>query len=214
MVFVFKKVFLQKDVPVTNLCVDDKPVYVAEGFGGRPLQEWPVVDFFRQYGAGKYDTARKDFTEWYLDQFQRQGHIPKRIGGMHKGTLYRVIKRRHEAAGRPFSVRRGIMSPSIVKKATAVRVEQRLDFFENVMSRGYRPELSDHPIVGIRRGPKIVLQEGHHRAAAFIALGKKYIPQMLVFPEKGGERLYNIMRFFVRCRRILARGRERIAQKL
>jgi hypothetical protein len=210
---VFEKLFLQKNVPLEHLYFNDKPVYVAEGFGGRPLENWPVAGFFRRYAAGEYEAARQEFIAWYLDQFRRQGHLPKKVGGMYQGTLYRIIKQQHKAADRPFSVGKGVMSLFIVEKATAIRVDQRLNFFEGVMNSGFCPELSDHPVVGIRRGSKIVLQEGHHRAAAFIALGKKHIPQMLVFPEKGGERLYNIMRFFVRCRRILARGWERIVQK-
>jgi hypothetical protein len=211
---VFEKLFLHKNVPLENLYFNDKPVYVAEGFGGRPLENWPVVDFFRQYAAGNNDAARQDFIAWYLDQFQRQGHLPKNAGGMHQGTLYRIVKQQHEAVGRPFSVGEGIMSLSIVEKATAIRVDQRLNFIEGIMNSGFCPELSDHPVAGIRRGAKIVLQEGHHRAAAFIALGRKNIPEMLVFPEWGGWQLYKIMRYFVRIRRILARVQERLAQKL
>jgi len=70
----------------------DDVVYKGQDFAGAPLEHFPMVDIFRLYDSDQHAALEK-FRHWMQEWLLvRQGwKIPKRKGGMAKGSLYTLV---------------------------------------------------------------------------------------------------------------------------
>jgi hypothetical protein len=175
--------FRREHVPLSILRHSDRPAYVSEGYGGRPLEDWPVVRFFRMYAQGQRILAFEAFAKWYVDQFERYCNVSKNAGGMNQGSLFRLTQELHVAHEQPFDPRHQQIDRQLLERAVQLRVTQRFQFLELIVRSGFRNELNTSPIIGVRRGGTVVLEGGHHRAGALITLGEKTLPELFVIPK-------------------------------
>lgn len=176
------KPFAKCNVPIGWLHHDDREIYVREGFGGRPIVKWPVFTFYSEYLEGRSDEARDHYGRWYEQQFLRYATVSKKLGGMEGGSLHALVKARHQEANEVIDFDRGRFSRSILERAIADRVDQRLALLESIRSRGYCLQQPGDAIAATRRGRHLVLRGGHHRVAALAALGYRSVPLLKVYP--------------------------------
>jgi hypothetical protein len=169
------------DLPLAHVLHNDRPVYVAEGYGGRPIDHFPPHAFFQLFAAGKREEAAAAFSAWYREQFRRYADVEKRVGGMQNGTLHRLLLEVCREAGLGSADPRA-PDPRLFEEAIARRVKQRFELLESIRDDGYRAERGK-PVLGIWRGDDVVLLGGHHRAAALSVLGSDVLPAVAVFPR-------------------------------
>lgn len=170
---------IERDVPIRDIRYSDQRFYVDEGFGGKPLQDSPLYSFFDEYLHGDESRAKERFQNWYLDQFQKSGHLDKRFGGMYRGSLYNRVMKAHEEAGRSPRRIEGF-DPDIVRRVINARVEERFALADAVMREGYKTN-PDDPIIAVRKNGTFILLTGHHRCCLLAAMGKKTVPEIRVF---------------------------------
>lgn len=174
------------NVPFSQLRHNDLPAYVAAGYGGKELTEWPVYDFFLEYLSGDMGSATSAYESWYFEQLKDYADVPKSKGGMQFGSLYRLIEKE---TGKPF----GEVTDLEKKKVISIRVRQRFALLARIVGEGYVPEKGDR-IEAVKKGKYIYLKGGHHRAAALLALGEEVLPNVFVFPHPFVYALYTIAR--------------------
>lgn len=177
--------FFLQDVPLSRLRHNDLSCYVKEGYGGRPIEDWPMYQFFAEYERGNVEDARKHFEEWYLVQLNRYGDTPKDQGGMYTGSLYTLVE---TIAGVPFPKATELHKREAIQK----RVEERFALLQNIKKEGYRPDTER--IDGIQKEGYVYLLGGHHRVAVLHALGISIFPKILVFPNRFMYNLWTILR--------------------
>ena len=172
---------VDREVPIADLRHDDRPVFVAEGYGGRAIEHFPPFRFYRLVAEGRREEAAHHFAAWYAEQFSKYADVPKQLGGMRGGTLFRLAATVCEEAGVPFES--GVSrADGAVGVAIARRVEQRIALFEDIAANGFLRARST-PILGLRRGALVYLTGGQHRAAALAVAGRKALPVSVFAPE-------------------------------
>ena len=146
---------------------DPGPPYNLEGYGGLPVDEWPIYRFFHRYVQGRPEQAVQDFADWYEVQYGRYGDIPKSRGGLKGGSLDRLILR---------NASEGISA----QESFVIRAQQRFELLMSIRDNGYRPVMKS-PVIGLRRvgGRELFILNGHHRVAALAALGMQQVPSLL-----------------------------------
>lgn len=169
-----------KDVAFGELRHNDLPCYLAEGYGGRPIESWPVFSFFDKYLQGRVAEATEAFANWYEEQFEKYCGTPKNIGGMSNGSLYRLIERVHEANGQLFAGDLNSADQDLLKQAIRLRVRQRFELVNAIAGEGYHNDESD-AIKAVRAGGLVYLKGGHHRSAVLRLLGRTHVPDVQVF---------------------------------
>ena len=132
---------LARDVPLEEIRHDDRPVFVSEGYGGRPITSFPPFEFYRLFHEGKRDEAFERFSAWYVDQFRKHESVPKKLGGMRNGTFHRLLLSLSED---------GAAGDDLLRRAARLRAEQRMAIFESIRDVGYQPALGK-PVIGVRR---------------------------------------------------------------
>jgi hypothetical protein len=173
-----------RDIPLSLIRHNDLPCYVKEGYGAKPIEMWPVYNFFSLYQHGEKEQAIQNFVTWYDEQLLKYSHTPKSEGGMCKGSLYTLIE---NYCNVPFEE----VDPLCKTKAIRERVMQRFHLFEVIQQEGYRPERAER-ILAFKKNGCVYLEGGHHRAAILRVLGKDTLPSVLVFPN---QFIYNLVRF-------------------
>ena len=176
--------FFLQDVPFSKIRHNDLPCYHKEGYGGRPIEEWPMHMFFKEYVSGEKEKATQNFERWYHEQLDRYHHTPKAEGGMYKGSLYTLIEKR---SGKRFEE----TSETTKDEAIRERVQQRFMLLDTIRTHGYNPDRTE-PIHAVNKNGLIHLVRGHHRAAVLHVLGIEVLPRVLVFPN---QFIYNLVRF-------------------
>ena len=156
------------DLDISNLLHDDKEVYVKEGHGGKAVWEWPIYHFFQHYYSGEKVEARKQFADWYIDQYKKYGNVKSSEGGMKGGSLDRIVQKK------------GLKSNEIYL-AIQERVSQRFDLFDNIDLNGYNPNLIDPVKVYKINSNQYILFGGHHRVACLAVLNYKEVPGVILF---------------------------------
>lgn len=171
----------RKTIPFSLIRHNDTPCYVREGYGGKPIEDWPVYGFICEYLEGKKGEAFDHYERWYIDQLSKYSTVPNNAGGMYKGSLYLLIERR---AGAPFK------DVPISTKTQAIheRVQQRFALVDSIKKKGY--DANSERIEAVKKNGYVYLRGGHHRAAALRALDYDALPGILVFPN---EFIYNIV---------------------
>ncbi len=171
---------LARDVPFEQVRHDARAVHLEEGYGGRPIECFPPFTFYRSFADGRSEEAIASFRSWYREQFTKYARVPKRLGGMQNGSLYRLVASQCAAEGLPFPVDDPSTSIGPLERAIALRVSQRIELFVSIRDKGFLPAAST-PILGIRRTGRVYLTGGHHRAAALRVLGHATFPRVSVF---------------------------------
>ena len=173
---------LARNVSLEQIRHDDRPVYVSEGYGGRPIECFPPFQFYRLFHGGARDEAFERFSAWYVDQFRKYASVPKKLGGMQNGTFHRLLL--SVSGGDSDSVLApGSTSDDLLRRAAMLRVEQRMALFEGIRDDGYQVART-RPVLGVRRDREVYLIGGHHRAAALKVLGQRSLPCVAVFPPR------------------------------
>lgn len=178
--------FFLQDVPLADIRHNDLRSYCAEGFGGKPIDDWPVYRFFTMYREGNREEAVREFEDWYMDQLEKYAMVPKRDGGMCRGSLYSLIEKK---CGVPFEK----AEVSCRKTAIRERVLQRFGLLDTIQSHGYRAGEAER-IDAFREKGLVYLTGGHHRAAILKALGEEKLPGVLVFPSRLVYNFFNLLR--------------------
>ena len=189
------RIFIQ-DICFDVIRHDDKHCYVIEGFGGQPVEKWPIYRFYDQYLRGNRDMAAKEYETWYLDQFTKYSQIPKSSGGMKKGSLYKLIETLHHSRSIMFDGNLKSADQKIIEEAIRERVGYRFMLMESIMKEGYHPNRRDR-IIGVKKNGSVFLKGGHHRTAILKTLGYPKVPDVIVYPN---DTLYLIMK---RIRKII-----------
>lgn len=173
---------LARDVSLDEIRHDDRPVYVFEGYGGRPIERFPPFRFYRLLHEGRRDEAFEGFSAWYIDQFRRYGCVAKKLGGMQNGSFHRLLLSVSGVdSGTVLAL--GSTSEDLLRRAAVLRVEQRMALFEGIRELGYQVGRAK-PVLGVRRDRNVYLTGGHHRAAALKVLGQPSFPRVSVFPPR------------------------------
>lgn len=173
---------LARDVALEEIRHDDRPVFVSEGYGGRPIDFFPPFRFYGLFHEGRRDEAFEKFSDWYVEQFRRYGSVAKKLGGMQNGSFHRLLSSvsggDSETLLAPASV-----SQDLLRRAALLRVEQRMELFEAIRDLGYQLARAK-PVLGVRRDRNVYLTGGHHRAAALKVLGQGSFPRISVFAPR------------------------------
>jgi hypothetical protein len=172
--------WLAWDVPFDRLRHDDRAIFVKEGYGGRPIEDFPPFTFYRLFADGKPEEAAESFRSWYREQFRKYAREPKRLGGMQGGSLYRLVASECAAEGVPFPADEPALAGAPLERAIERRVSQRLELFVSLRDKGFLSSAST-PVLGIRRSGCVYLTGGQHRAAALRVLGHGSFPKVSVF---------------------------------
>ena len=151
-----RRYFLQ-NIPFSKIRHNDLPCYVTEGFGGAPVETWPMHTFFRQYLSDGKEVAQENFEKWYKEQLAKYHSILKAEGGMHKGSLYDLIEKR---CGVAFSE----VDEECKKSAIREMVLRRFKLLEDIKESGYEVAETER-IDAVRKKGFFYLKGGHHRAA-------------------------------------------------
>lgn len=170
---------LARDVSLEEIRHDDRPVFVSEGYGGRPIECFPPYRFYRLFHGGSRDEAFESFSAWYVDQFRKYASVPKKLGGMQNGSFHRLLRSVSggDAGTAPAPE---ATSDDLLQRAAVLRVEQRIALFEAIRDLGYQVARST-PVLAVRRDRNVYLTGGHHRAAALKVLGQRSFPRVSVF---------------------------------
>ncbi|HVY56211.1 MAG TPA: oligosaccharide flippase family protein [Thermodesulfobacteriota bacterium] len=185
--FFLKRLFM-RSVPIAHLRCDEREIYVKDGYGGKPIECWPVYGFFAQFTSGDVSGAQEEYERWYADEFSKYGSVGKERGGMKNGSLYKKVERMHQEKNLSFVD----TSPDeeIVREAIAKRVEERFGLIRSIREKGYCPSRRD-VIYGVRRNGAVILWNGHHRVAALKALGYTEVPDIFIVPFPRLMRIMN-----------------------
>jgi len=175
-----------KNVPLSSIRHNDLHCYVTEGFGAKPIEEWPFFSFFESYVSGERETAIQNFKDWYKDQLDKYHNVPKNKGGMLHGSLYSLLE---EKCDKPFIE----VDESCKDKVIYERVLQRFKLLEDIDKFGYK-ENNTERIDAFKKNGNVYLRGGHHRAAILLALNKKELPNVLVFPNELTYNLFHLLR--------------------
>ena len=189
------RIFIQ-DICFDVIRHDDKHCYIIEGFGGQPVEKWPIYRFYDQYLTGNKDLATMEYETWYLDQFTKYSQISKSSGGMKKGSLYKLIETLHHSRSIMFDGNLKSADQKIIEEAIRERVGYRFMLMESIMKEGYKPNRRDR-IIGVKKNGSVFLKGGHHRTAILKTLGYPKVPDVIVYPN---DTLYLIMK---RIRKII-----------
>jgi hypothetical protein len=171
-----------RDVPLERIRHDDRPIYVAEGYGGRSIDHFPPFRFYSALHAGRRCEAIDGFAAWYVRQFRTYGAVEKKQGGMRNGTLHRLLLSLGGGSDAGHAAAEAD-DEDLLRRAARLRAEQRMSLFESIRDLGYWVERTP-PIIGAVRGRDVYLTGGHHRAAALRVLGWTCLPRVSVFPSR------------------------------
>jgi hypothetical protein len=161
---------------------DDKPCFLGEGHGGKPVEYWPVFRFFSLYLSGSREAGFDGFCEWYKEQYSRYWNTPKEYGGVRGGSMFRLIRSMHEKNGLSFDGDPVTASPEIFDEAVRERVRQRFELADAIRTHGYQTSAGS-TAYGVRKNGAVMLIGGHHRAAILRALEHTSIPAVAVYPN-------------------------------
>lgn len=171
---------VDRTAPLDSVRCNDKPIARDQGFGGGPIESFPVYRFFRSYLEDP-EAGRIAFRDWYWEWFvEREGwRFPKREGGLAGGSLHRTVdaiyRRRHGyLPASPTHV-----EAEILEEAIDTRIRHYFSVLESIREAGFDPRRGS-PILALGLGDLYYLRNGHHRAAALAVLGHSLLPLTVV----------------------------------
>ncbi|MBA7620747.1 hypothetical protein ES703_28102 [subsurface metagenome] len=160
--------------------------------------------FFQAYLDGQREFAHAALCNWYMDLLRKYHATPKEKGGLHWGSLYRLIVQKY--AEKRIDYGDDIFfDPVVITQGIKERVDQRFALLESILQKGYDRKV-DSPIVGIKKNGLIYIVTGHHRWAILKLLGYDSLPEVTVFCE-------NIVNLKKNTRGILAKWKTIVGKK-
>lgn len=163
------------EVPLSAIRCDAKAVHVREGWGGKPIDAFPITRFFvhRVYGDDTRDT-RDAMARWMVLQWVRYRDVPKALGGMRGGSFSRIVAE--------LAARSDLDAAGVIEAAARRRADERLALLESIRA-AYEPR-PPHAC-GTWIDGCFHLVDGHHRAAALWALRRGTIVCETLFAGDG-----------------------------
>ena len=160
-----------KDIPISSLRCEKKRVFVEEGWGGGPFENFPACVFFKRAVEGDEAAAIASMEKWYYERLidRRLYSVAKAEGGMHGGSLCRLTSKLHQTNGIELKGDFGNADDALVRQAIKMRTQDRFDLLNSIRQYGYRCE-GDYVSVE-KEGDFYILRQGHHRVAALAACG-------------------------------------------
>ena len=158
-------------IPIVLICTDNI-AYQGQDFAGQPIDRFPMVEIFRLYETDP-EAAHEKFERWMRTWLlERDGwRISKLDGGMAAGSLFRTIAELYRDAHSEEATDFALIENSIVHTAIEKRARYYfVEVFESIRDNGYDKSV-EPPITYVRENGRYLLKNGHHRAAAMIALG-------------------------------------------
>lgn len=177
-------------IPMELIRCDNKRVHVLEGFGGKRITAWRVHKIIEIYISGRKAQAKSEYVDWYWSQFRRYAMVPKRVGGMYRGSLFSLVQRAHRMHGLRFNGRVDRANECIVQRCIEDQVVKRFGLVDSVIEKGYSPRSRD-PISVIGKHGLYYLIEGHHRVATLSALGYREVPNLYSFDNQILHRIWS-----------------------
>ena len=171
-----------RDVPLDLIRHNNLSVHNREGYGGQPITAWPIYGFVKAYADGLEEAAGREFAAWYKDQLSKYQDVPGPLGGMHEGSLYRLIDATHHASGLELCGSLQNAREEIVTRCIEQRVEQRLSLVDEIRRDGYVLQQASR-VMAVKSRGRVYLKGGHHRAAILKALGYQAFPRLVVLPR-------------------------------
>lgn len=159
---------------------NDKPIARQQGFGGQPIESFPVTGFFRLY-LEHPEAADAAFRDWYREWFvaRQAWRHPKSEGGLAKGSLQRAVEAAHLRRHGSVLSSPQAAEDDVVEEAIADRVRHYFAVLESIRDTGFDAERKP-PILALQSGDLYFLRNGHHRCAALAALGHPSVPLTVV----------------------------------
>ena len=172
----------RQDLRIDELRSVNLPVYVGEGYGGRSIDRFPPYGFFALHLTGRQQEATDAFRAWYAEQFQKYVAVPKYIGGLHMGSLHRLVIDVHRKHGIRLLPEACDWNAEMLDEAIAMRVAQRFELLDAIKVWGYDQTRTEDILASFHDG-HIYLRGGHHRAAILRALGESVLPGVVVLSQ-------------------------------
>lgn len=175
-------------VPLADLRCQDKLFNRSQGFGGKPVDEFPPCCFF-QTALGDPSRAFAEFRDWmwYCLVTLRAWEVPKDEGGWCSGSLMNAIAQCHEERGRTFESFPQA-EHDLVEQAIGKRVRYYLGLLDSIKVHGL--EITEKSRILCRnQNATLYLDDGHHRAAALRALGYEQVEVQAYRPHSLRRRL-------------------------
>lgn len=169
-----------RTVALSALRCNDKPIARQQGFGGQPIESFPVYGFFRLY-LERPEEAHASFHAWYREWFvARQGwRHPKSEGGLAGGSLQRAVEAAHRERHGTLLATPEAAEAEVVERAIDQRVRHYFAVLESIRDNGFDAARKP-PILALQVGELYSLRNGHHRCAALAALGRRSVPVTVV----------------------------------
>jgi len=155
--------------------------YMKEGYGARPIEEWPFYRFISIYLSGEKERAIEKWVEWLFEQFEKYRFIDKKKGGMLRGSVHRLAIDSGSCRNPECFLNPGLLTIDAIRAGALKLVQQRLLMVESIKNKGYQVTLSGKVMGVWNKNKKIVLKSGHHRAATLKGLGYKEMPELHVY---------------------------------
>jgi hypothetical protein len=170
----------KRTVALADLRCNDKPIARQQGFGGRPIECFPVYGFFRLY-LERPEAAHAPFRRWYREWFvERQGwRHPKSDGGLAGGSLQRAVEVAHHRRHGTVLASPEAAEADLVEQAIDERVRHYFAVLESIRDAGFDADRKP-PILALQAGDLYFLRNGHHRCAALAALGHRSVTVTVV----------------------------------
>ncbi len=180
--FLFR--FLKSDISLNAVRCFVSEVSLNEGYGGKPILEFPPYTFMAIYQKGLQEEAKQKYQAWYYDLIINKGYFnyPKKRGGFQNGKLFNKIVRLHELEEITINDQLGNLDENLVRKAIDQLVNERFELFDIIEENGYDTEIADTILVTKNRGKYYLEGGGHHRACILKVLGCDSIPECIVMP--------------------------------
>jgi len=164
-----------KKVPILQIRSEIKEVSISEGWGGKQIKYFPIYKFYKLYLSGDKKKAKEEMIYWYYNRFvvNKLYLVPKRQGGMQKGSLYKLIVRKHNKQGVIINDEFSNSSDDIIKDCIEQKVEQRFALLESIRNTGFYK--TNNPIILHEVNDFFYILSGHHRITSMAVCGYKTI---------------------------------------
>lgn len=162
-----------KSVNINKIRAIDLKCYTDEGYGGRHISFFPPYTFFKVYLHESESKGILMFVDWYRKMFNRYYNVPKTLGGMRHGSLYKLVEKNHLKKNIILNSDLSNLSDVVYEQSLQERVAQRFELLESIRCKGFIK--TGDAISGISKNGFVYLKSGHHRCATLHLLGYREV---------------------------------------